>query len=498
MLSCKTSMGQYFLNGSFENNKGTVGTGYIFHGKVLDLFISNTYAYGDGYDLISDNAQNGNWYVMLSGDVTTADSISLKLSSPLVAGYCYTISFYEHLGKTWPQDIFDPGRILIGVSDIDTAFGKLIYADTSDVTETWIKRTFHFTAPFNASYITVTNSNKINGEAVSIDNFTIDGFLYPLNLNIGKDTVMCNGTSIVLRATNSNNSKYLWNTGDTTANLIVRDSGNYIITASNAGCISTDTIHVSMHSPPSLHLVNDTSICKGQTINLCASGADSYKWYVLPSLISIGDSSKISIAPPSSSSYRVLGTTVDSGISCSTADTIQVTVKPKPSLPNITGASMVLVNESNFYAITSPYNNPYTWFLTQGIINSGNGTDSVYVTFTNIGTEKISVFQIENNCASDTATKTIEVINQPNGFNNFKISPNPTDGLLNIEFETAESTITIEIFDMIEKSLIKINTNHLGGVFKQTLEMSALSEGIYLIKISTNNDTKTIKVLFRY
>ena len=142
--------------------------------------------------------------------------------------------------------------------------------------------------------------------------------------------------------------------------------------------------------------------------------------------------------------------------------------------------------------------NSYNWFLTHGIINSGNGTDSITTKFTSTGTEKISVVEIQNNCASDTSSKTIEVINESNGFNNFSFSPNPTDGLLNIEFKTSESAINIEIIDMIGKSLFQKNSYHTGGLFKQTIEMSPLNEGIYLLKISTSNNTKTIKVLLRY
>lgn len=49
-------------------------------------------------DIITSNAycglaQNGAWYVALTGSGT--DAISLKLSSPLSAGQTYTISFYD-------------------------------------------------------------------------------------------------------------------------------------------------------------------------------------------------------------------------------------------------------------------------------------------------------------------------------------------------------------------------------------------------------------------
>jgi hypothetical protein len=103
--------------------------------------------------------------------------------------------------------------------------------------------------------------------------------------------------------------------------------------------------------------------------------------------------------------------------------------------------------------------------LNNGNINSGNGTDSVLATFTSIGIGKISVVEIQNNCVSDTSSKTIEVKGD-NGFNNFKVSPNPTTGLLNIEFETAENTIDIELFDMLGKSLMKTTVKHPGGFFK--------------------------------
>ena len=505
-------MGQCFLNGSFEKNilNWVWGGGSGMANHYYDSVMYNSTSFGgknvtdsngipngvSNVQVYHDIGADGNWYISLTsegypfGD-SPSDSISLQLSSPVIAGNSYGISFYVAGGS-------NPGYILMGLSTNDSTFGKLLYTSSECTDWAWTNKTFQFSAPFSANFITISiskpQSNNFWGSA-GLDNFTINDCSHTTNL--GNDTAICKGSSLKLHATNPYSS-YLWQDNSADSTFTITQAGTYWVTVSNACGIITDTIHVSTYLPPTLQLTHDTTICSGQVLTLQASGAETYKWYRLPSSIAVSDSSTLAIAPTNTSNYRVVGTTNTNGIYCSNSDTILVNVKPKPTTPNILGSSIVMVNQSNVYSVINHLSNSYNWFLPDGIINNGNGTDSVNVKFTSMGMKKISVVEIQNNCPSDTSSKTIEVINEPNGFNYFKLSPNPTDGIVNIEFETAESPINIEIFDMIGKSLMRINTNHSGGLFKETLNLSPMSEAIYLVKISTNENTKTVKVLLRY
>ncbi len=364
MITCKVSVGQYFLNGSFENNIATTNQSNITN-YIFDSLMSNSVSFGstrgggpnggtitigkfpDTNHTCGSGAQNGNWYVALAKNPyasLSADSISLKLSSHLIAGYSYSISFYT-------QSCSFPGFLQIGISNNNNTFGRTIYTtpflDTIGgvYTTIWIKRSFTFIAPISALYITITSVGS-NSSWLKVDNFTFDSCI--MKLNIGNDTTLCQGASLqlnattpystylwqnnstdsvftitqpstywvkvtnacgsiidtihvafvapvslhindtsfcdgntcIINATNGSYSKYLWNTGDTNSYITVHDTGNYIVTASNAVCKITDTVHVSTFLPPPLNLVHDTIICDGNilTINAKNNTYKSYLW----------------------------------------------------------------------------------------------------------------------------------------------------------------------------------------------------------------------------
>jgi len=70
--------------------------------------------------------------------------------------------------------------------------------------------------------------------------------------------------------------------------------------------------------------------------------------------------------------------------------------------------------------------------------------------------------------------------------NEITVSPNPTNGILNIEFKTIRATdLTINILDLNGKLVKKINSQSFSpGVHNTSVDTSNLSKGIYLISIA--------------
>lgn len=62
-------------------------------------------------------------------------------------------------------------------------------------------------------------------------------------VNLGQDTVVCEGTTLLLDAEN-NGSKYFWNTGDTNQVLQISKAGFYSVKVSNGKCTSNDEIYI--------------------------------------------------------------------------------------------------------------------------------------------------------------------------------------------------------------------------------------------------------------
>src|SRR5690606_26670163 len=69
-----------------------------------------------------------------------------------------------------------------------------------------------------------------------------------LTVDLGKDTIICSGTSIELTAGDDPNLRYQWQDGSTDRNFIADKPGTYSVLASVGDCIATDTIMISMAS----------------------------------------------------------------------------------------------------------------------------------------------------------------------------------------------------------------------------------------------------------
>lgn len=84
-----------------------------------------------------------------------------------------------------------------------------------------------------------------------------------LAVDLGRDTAICTGNSITLKATVAgNNITYSWNTGATTSAITVNQFGKYDVTVSNGICTVYDTILVDIVDPPVIaSLGPDTSFC---------------------------------------------------------------------------------------------------------------------------------------------------------------------------------------------------------------------------------------------
>ena len=102
----------------------------------------------------------------------------------------------------------------------------------------------------------------------------------PPSVDLGPDTVLCPGESLVLDASTAG-ATYLWSTGATTASITVDAATTVSVTVTNAqGCSSSAAIIVSYAEPGTLSLGPDITFCTGSQITLDATmaGASGYLW----------------------------------------------------------------------------------------------------------------------------------------------------------------------------------------------------------------------------
>lgn len=87
------------------------------------------------------------------------------------------------------------------------------------------------------------------------------------DINLGIDTTICTGDSLVLSAGNMG-SIYIWNTGSTNDSIVVTEPGTYWVTTTLNGCTSSDTIRIANYPLPQFSLGNDTLICNNLPLQL--------------------------------------------------------------------------------------------------------------------------------------------------------------------------------------------------------------------------------------
>jgi len=163
-------------------------------------------------------------------------------------------------------------------------------------------------------------------------------------------SVSCAGQSLSLTASGANT--YTWSTSQTGSNAIVSPTANTnysVVGTTSAGCTPSAIVSVSVNSLPTLSIAGTTTLCAGQSINITASGANTYTWS------NNSNNSSITISPTISSSYSVSGTSTAGCISASAAIS-NVTVY---ALPVITANSGSICNGQNF-TISPSGANTYT------------------------------------------------------------------------------------------------------------------------------------------
>jgi gliding motility-associated-like protein len=188
-----------------------------------------------------------------------------------VTNYCGTVS--DAINITY---ITSPTVNLGPDTSLCTGSSYLIDATTPGVTYLWQDNSTN--ATYNASqtgtyFVTVTNQCGSFTDSINID------FNALFDIDLGNDTLLCEGQSMILTA-NIPNATTTWQDNTVGANYLVTDPGTYSATVNLGACIAQDTIVVSMVPPPIVDLGNDIMICEGDQIVLTPLDIQpgSYMW----------------------------------------------------------------------------------------------------------------------------------------------------------------------------------------------------------------------------
>lgn len=242
-------------------------------------------------------------------------------------------------------------------------------------------------------------------------------------VDILQDTIfICYGTtSANATATPSGGlSPYqlLWSTTDTSTSVTLTPGTYWVKVTDSLGCHDGfDSVVISLLPQNLANAGNDTAICSASnavSLNGGITTASGGIWTGRGGHFIDDDSTKLNaIYIPSydevqsGSTYLILTSTGNNG--CDTAiDTVDITIYSAP-VPIISGDTKVCESAQNVsYSVTAFPNHSYDWHVVGGVIESGQGTDSIKVKWGNAGPGYMYMVQTDSNgCEGVGAMNTI-------------------------------------------------------------------------------------------
>lgn len=276
----------------------------------------------------------------------------------------------------------------------------------------------------NSSYIWQDNSNNptftvtqpgvywvqvTNICGADIDSVLVTNAVTAL-IDLGNDTIICQGTSLVLDATLPNTT-YLWQDNSTSSTLNVSATGLYWVQVTNNCGTGSDSINILVSPIPILDLGNDTILCANSTLVLnVTSPGSTYLWH--------DNSTNPSYTVTSPGIYYLELTTNN----CSNSDTIivgQEIVTMNFSIQDTMGCSPLVTEFTDLSAIFPAFSNISWDFGDGGSSTLQNPTHN----YTNSGNYVVNLIHVTSNNCSYTYSRNIQINITPKPVANFTFSP---------------------------------------------------------------------------
>jgi PKD repeat protein len=258
------------------------------------------------------------------------------------------------------------------------------------------------------------------------------------------------------------------------------------------------TVNVGINQPPSLVADAGTSIsgCSGQTITLggapTAAGGTapfSYNWTPSAGLSSASVANPtLTVTAPATYSLAVTDAR-----NCSSSASVSVAVGSAASAGFSFAASGLNVSFSN----TSTGATTYFWDFGNGLTSTFANPSHTYSAF---GTYTVCLIASSGGCG-DTLCQVVDVLvgATPSQVASASLYPNPFSGSSNLQFTLkSASDVTIEAFDLSGKRLARLLDGELPAG-DHTLPIrtgeGGLPNGVYLIKLTVNGETLTLRAV---
>lgn len=293
----------------------------------------------------------------------------------------------------------------IGTDTLICENDSLILKATSDSISTYLwndNTTDSILTVYNTGIYSV---NVANGFCNSDDTISVEVVPYPI-VNLGNDTLICDGSSITLDA-GSNYGSVLWSDNSTNQQLSIATSGLYWVEIDSLGCKSTDSITVQISQGPSPLLNANYEFCNGDSLILNSGNWANYKWSTNET------SQSIYVKPNFPTIYSVVVGDYD-GCYDSTETKVSPIALPQTEIITIndticfgnqltliaTGADAYKWNDGTLGDVLTSYPVAPNYYSVTGT-NSLNGTECSYDTSIYIFAKDCNTFYVANAFSPD-------------------------------------------------------------------------------------------------
>jgi gliding motility-associated-like protein len=158
----------------------------------------------------------------------------------------------------------------VGYSIFDTAYWSF-----GDGTYSAVLNTKHLYKD-TGEYITTFTWSMCGASSTTFD--TVKVFIPP-TIQLGPDTLLCNGVKYPLTVKGGN--EYQWSSAEKTATIVVEKAGTYWVKAKRGNCVNTDTVTINYNPSIWVQLGGNYYLCEddNQTVKLDAGkGFNEYMW----------------------------------------------------------------------------------------------------------------------------------------------------------------------------------------------------------------------------
>lgn len=296
----------------------------------------------------------------------------------------------------------------------------------------------------------------------------------PLSVNIGADTALCTGNTVVLYA--GTFDKYQWSTGHTQNAIQVNHSGSYKVTVSDEfGCTGLDSANILFYPLPAFSLGNDTAFCDGNSIQLSADSFSRYRW-------NTGDS----VGVIEISQTGIYSLTVTDSNGCEAADTAMVYNLPLPD------ATFTWTADSTFTYSFHPLQGGafYEW-------NFGDGDTSTTAYPTHIyqadGSYVVELQLRDSAGCAQSSFDTIAITSTGMSLismGNIQVFPNPFTSSFTVQ-SSSDRVKQITMTDITGRIIYQITRQE----HQITALLPSLPAGMYLLRIETENRISIFKLM---